>query len=63
MSEKTWLRDALHDLRKYAQEKGLKEADDALRIAIIRVSLEADIPTGLSVSELIRDQDKGGGGV
>ncbi|MBT8455188.1 MAG: hypothetical protein HKO95_05315 [Rhodobacteraceae bacterium] len=52
MSEKTWLRDALHDLRKYAQERNLTEADDALRIAIIRVSVEADIPTLLSIADL-----------
>lgn len=58
MSEKTWLRDALHDLRKYAQERNLTEADDALRIAIIRVSVEADIPTLLSIADL----SKPGGG-
>ena len=52
-TEQAWLRDCLHDLRDYAQSKGLNVADAALRDAIVAVSLEADIATQLSVKDLI----------
>lgn len=57
MSYSEWIRDTLHELRAHAQAQGLEEADDALRQTIIRVSLEADIPTLLSVRDLTKDQD------
>lgn len=55
-SERTWIRDGLHDLRDYAQARGLTAADAALRDAIVQVSLEAQIPTLLSVQDLIDSQ-------
>lgn len=55
---RTWIRDCLHDLRDYAQSEGLKEADTALRSAIIAVSKEAGIATLLSVEELIAYQEE-----
>lgn len=54
--ERTWIRDCLHDLRDYAQMKGLTEADRALRTAIIRVSNEIGVATLLSVDDLIAEQ-------
>ena len=61
-SKRVWLRDCLHELRRFAKENNLAEADDALRQAIIRVSLEADIPTLLSVADLTKDQNAHSGG-
>lgn len=52
MSKSTWLRDALHDLKRFAKEEGLSASEDALRIAIIRVCDEQDLPTLLSAWEL-----------
>jgi len=56
MEERTWVRDCLHVLRDYAQIKELYEADDAIRAAIVRVSLEAGVPTMLSVRDLVAYQ-------
>lgn len=53
--EKTWIRDCLHDLRDFAQAKGLRVADEALRTAIIKVSIEADIATLLPIEELVKE--------
>lgn len=52
MSKERWLQDALHNLRKFAKKEGLAAADDALRIAIIRVSLEQGTATRLSAGDL-----------
>lgn len=55
-SERTWIRDCLHDLRDYAQAQGLPEADSALRAAIVRVSEERGITSLLSVKDLLEYQ-------
>lgn len=54
--EQTWIRDCLHDLRDYAQSKGLKATDAALRRAIIEASGEAGVATLLSVQDLVAHQ-------
>lgn len=56
LEELTWLRDCLHVLRDYAQAKELPHSDDAIRAAIIAVSLEAGVPTLLSVRDLVAHQ-------
>lgn len=57
MSKSIWLRDALHDLKKFANDEGLRASEDALRIAIIRVCDEQDLPTKLSARELVQGID------
>lgn len=56
MGKAIWIRDTLHDLRRFAQEEGCNEADRALRDAIVRVSLEAGIATKLRIQDLIDHQ-------
>lgn len=52
VSKTEWLRDSLHELRRFAKDEGLDTADDALRIAIIRIACEQDIPTKLPARDL-----------
>ncbi len=52
MSRETWLRDALIELREFAKSEGLVASDDAIRIAIIRVSIEQKVPALLPVEDL-----------
>lgn len=49
----TLMRDTLILLREKAEACGCLASRDALRIAIIRVCLEFDIPTTLPVSDLV----------
>ena len=54
MSNATWLRDALLELRESAKLEGLEASEEALRVAIIQVSLEQNIATLLSIKDLLK---------
>jgi len=56
VTKAAWIRDCLHDLRGFAKEQGLVDAEKALGEAIIRVSIEAGIPTRLKIKDLIELQ-------
>lgn len=53
MPKETWLRDALLEPKECARLEGLEKLEEALRVAIIQVSLEQNIATLLSIIDLI----------
>ena len=52
MSDKEWILDELHKLRKFADNQNMELSVEALRVAIVQVAFELEAPTGLRVRDL-----------
>ena len=52
MSDKEWMLNELHKLRKLAAKQNMELSVEALRVAIVHVAIELEAPTGLRVKDL-----------
>ena len=55
MRDNSWMLEELYKIRAFADARGMDMSAEALRLSIIHVALERNLPTGLRVEELIRE--------